>query len=98
MNDTSELFNPAESEIEFVRNSHTNRVHVSVPLQEGDGLLAEGISYSIFTTWFRVRTLCGQVLSTASMIRTDTFADDLTCMNCHKAMGDHSDRLFEHAT
>ena len=94
-NEMDAPFDPAESDISFIRSCDRGSVHVAVPLQPGDDQLGEtGVSFGIFTSWFHSRTLCGRILTGANSI--DAFPDDKICMRCHHAMGEHSDRLFEH--
>jgi hypothetical protein len=95
--DESGAFDPATTELEWGRTDG-GKVHVLIPLREGDGKISgTNIDYAELTAWFRLRTLCGQLLAAGSTHRTDAFADDLLCMRCHAGMGEHSDRLFEHA-
>ena len=91
------VFDPAEAQLTFATNRNTKRVHVLVPLQPGDEVITEGISYGDLASWFRTRTLCGRVLSWSDMAFIEAFDDERICMACHKKMGEHSDRLFEHA-
>ena len=91
----STVFDPKESDIEFIRGSSGGSVHVLVPLRSGDDQLGEtGISLGVLTSWFHTRTLCGRILIGARSV--EAFADENMCMRCRHAMGECSYRLFEH--
>ena len=94
-NEMDAPFNPAESELSFIRSGARGSVHVAVPLQPGDDQVGmTWLSLGVFTSWFHSRTLRGRILTGAHSI--DAFPDDKICMRCHHAMSEHSDRLFEH--
>lgn len=86
-------FDPETSDISFGRYK-SGTVHVMVPLREGDGVVYGPMAF--LSAWFRIRTLCGRILSFEETHAIGAFPDSLICMRCHAKMGEHSDRLFEH--
>lgn len=95
MTQTLTGFDPATSPIQF-RADRSGTVHVQVPLQPGDELLAG--KYDLADTGlFRIRTLCRQLISRADIVAVAEFEDSRLCFGCHSAIGEqHEQRLFTH--
>jgi hypothetical protein len=99
-------------ELEFVQNRRSGVVHIVVPtlpawMREDGPRLADLPERELIESLMslllgKTPTLCGW---TAKVDRNDAidtavsvsrFDDELLCVSCHRALGDHSARAFEH--
>lgn len=99
-------------ELEFVQNRRSRVVHIVVPtlpawMREDGSRLADLPERDLIESLMglvlgKTPTLCGW---TAKLDRNDAidtavavsrFDDQLLCASCHRALGDHGTRAFEH--